>query len=518
MKTTKLFFMAALALLMTACSSNDEGLTQKPIEQPAKAEGITITAKLAPKSGGAATRAVADKGDDKITATWEQNEKIAILYEVSGTKYVATANIDDVDAKGVATITFAVEDVTPDDTPCTLVYPAILSDGTTTVYKDDLSGVKAYADMLATQDGVLDGDLDVRVGAGTIQTTTPGLTVNTQPAAQYSIFKFTTQDISGSAITPTEFTVSDAAGNVITTVTLTTSDLYVALPVLTADTYWFNATADSKPYIAKATVSTATSAGTYYQSTVKMATLGDLMGADGKFYANAAAISTASTTAIGVIAYLGTDNFTENGTNVGGSTFVGHGLVLCLKNAASGADAQWSTETSALEFGEDAKVANIDALKRATNVSGYTNTKTLAEKDDADTKYKAAYAAKNYTGLTAPAGTTGWFLPSAQQWVKMQTGLGELDESSISSNSWYDNDHTAANKWETALAKAGDGNYDSMTSTILYYWSSSEVSAGKAVSLGVDARATGSGNGFEWNSGNKDSASGTRRVRPVLAF
>ena len=517
MQTTKLFFMAALALTFAACSSDDNDI-QNPA-QPAKAEGITITAKLAPKSGGAATRAVADKGDDKITVTWAQDEKIAILYEVSSTKYVATANIDDVDANGVATISFTVEDGTLDDTPCTLVYPAKLSDETT-VYKDDLSGVKDAATLLAAQDGTLNANLDVRVGEGTIQTTTPSLTVTTQPAAQYSIFKFTTQDISGSAITPTEFTVSDAAGNVITTVTLTTSDLYVALPVLTADTYWFNATADSKPYIAKATVSTATSAGTYYQSTVKMATLGDLMGADGKFYANAAAISTASTTAIGVIAYLGTDNFTENGTNVGGSTFVGHGLVLCLKNAASGADAQWSTETSALEFGEDAKVASIDALKRATNVSGYTNTKTLAGKTDAATKYKAAYAAKNYTGLTAPAGTTGWFLPSAQQWVKMQTGLGGLEESSIKWNNWYDNDHTAADEWETALSNAGAAGtaYDSMTSTNLYYWSSSEVSASKAVSLGVDASSTGSGHGFDWNSGNKDSMSGTRRVRPVLAF
>ena len=40
MKTKKYFFMAALAILMTACSSDDNELTQLPV----KAEGITITA------------------------------------------------------------------------------------------------------------------------------------------------------------------------------------------------------------------------------------------------------------------------------------------------------------------------------------------------------------------------------------------------------------------------------------------------------------------------------------------
>ena len=51
MKTKKYFFMAALAILMTACSSDDNELTQLPV----KAEGITITAQLAPKSSSAKT-------------------------------------------------------------------------------------------------------------------------------------------------------------------------------------------------------------------------------------------------------------------------------------------------------------------------------------------------------------------------------------------------------------------------------------------------------------------------------
>ena len=242
--------------------------------------------------------------------------------------------------------------------------------------------------------------------------------------------------------------------------------------------------------------------------------LGDLYYSDGTW----SSTRVAGKTPIGVIAYLGTDAFTETGTNVGGSTFTGHGLVLCLKNAASGV--KWSTETGAYEFGEGARVNSLDALKRTTDVSGYTNTTTLAAKDDAATKYPAAWKAKNYTGLAAPAGTTGWFLPSAQQWVKMMEGLGGLAEGDIKWLSWFDNDHTAADKWETAMAKAGTKGtaYDSVTDDYLIYWSSSEYSANYAVNLIVNATDTGAFYGFYWCYYYKDSSDSNYRVRPVLAF
>ena len=176
MKTTKLFFMAALALMTAACSNDDNDLTT---QQPQKAEGITITAQLAPKTIGTTTRAVSD-GTDKIVSEWAVNEHVAVLYEVSSTKYVADATITAVDGSGAATITFTVEAGTPNDTPCTLVYPLSAA-------KDDHTGVKDAAALLAAQDGTLSANLDVRVGAGTIQTSTPGLTVTTQPAAQFAI-------------------------------------------------------------------------------------------------------------------------------------------------------------------------------------------------------------------------------------------------------------------------------------------------------------------------------------------
>ena len=147
----KFLSLAALALTFAACSSNDDELTQLPAEQPANNNMITITAKLAPKSGSAQTRAVSDDGTN-IVVDWAANEHIAILYTVGSDKKVADAKITSVDGSGVATITFAVDNSTVNGTACQIVYPLSAA-------KADNSGVKAYADMLAAQDGVLDGDL-----------------------------------------------------------------------------------------------------------------------------------------------------------------------------------------------------------------------------------------------------------------------------------------------------------------------------------------------------------------------
>ena len=314
--------MAALALMTAACSNDDNEFAQ----QPQKAEGITITAQLAPKTGGATTRAVSD-GGNKIESAWAKNEHIAILYEVSSTKYVADAEITAVDGSGAATITFTVDGGTADNTACTLVYPLSAA-------KDDHSGVKDAATLLAAQDGTLNANLDVRVGAGTIRTTTPGLTVTTQPAAQFAIFKFTL----GSAIDRTHpLYVKDDADNTIITVTpaSSTTTAYVAMPANgTSTTYKFLAnTANNR--IAKSGAATIT-AGKYYQTTLaaryplalSSATaewdLGAVACNDGNLYMEKNAAPSGKT-AIGI---------------VGKVTATGHGLILALQDAP---EQTWNT-------------------------------------------------------------------------------------------------------------------------------------------------------------------------------
>lgn len=499
--TKNILTMAALVLMTVAC--NNEDFTEQPIEQPVvNKEEIMITATLAPKGEDSGMRAVTDDGTT-ITSDWAVDEEIAILFNDGSNDLKRVATVTDVTA-GVATITFTIPAGLANNTACKLVYPASAA-------KADNSNVDTYANLLAAQDGTLNANLDVRVGDGTIQTTTPGLTVTTQPAAQYAIFKFTL----GSAIDATHpLVIKDNTDAVITTVTPTasTTTAYVALEPATTKYFKFTATTAESKIISKSSTATIV-AGKCYQTTLAVPALGDLYYSDGTY----STTLQAGKTAIGVIAYLGTDNFTENGTNVGGNTFAGHGLVMCLKNAASGV--AWSTEYVSKFSGQE--VTDVTGLKRTENVSGYTNTATLTVDEETAAKYPAASAAKNYTTLTAPAtGTTGWFLPSAQQWVKMIEGLGELaDGAPIFPASFFDNDHTAVDKWEAALAKAGTAgtDYDSMI-PYLWYWSSSEWSAHDAVSLNVDATNTGVGYGFTWYINYKDNAGSYRRVRPVLAF
>ena len=259
MKTTKLFFMAALALTFAACSNDDNDLTT---QQPQKAEGITITAQLAPKTSGATTRAVEDK-TTYIEAKWAVNEHIAILYTKDATKYAADAEITAVDGSGAATITFTVVDGTPDDTPCTLVYPLSAA-------KDDHTGVKDAATLLAAQDGTLNANLDVRVGAGTIKTSTPSLDVTTQPAAQFAIMKLTlANDAKNLCIMADNITIAGATlgteGKVFT----------VAVPAVSSKPVTIVANDESNNcyYYSKTGVTIA--AGKYYQSSPTMTALDD---------------------------------------------------------------------------------------------------------------------------------------------------------------------------------------------------------------------------------------------------
>ena len=305
----KVFGMIALLLALAACNKAE---TDIPTEKPkagatGKADGITITATLAPKSLG--TKAVSE-GTNTIVSTWAQNEKIAVLYEVSETKYAAEANVDAVDGEtGAATISFTVASGTADNTSCTLVYPASAA-------KEDHTGVKDDATLLAAQDGTLNASLDVRVGAGTIKTATPGLDVTTQPAPQFAIFKFTTKNADGSAtIDVRPLTIIIGAQNFVITPASATSTLYAALPAISSEAVGFSATgSDTKTYEA-AYPGISFTAGYFYLSELKLKTpatghslydsvLGEVVGTDGLAYAVADKDNLPlGVTAAGMVAY-----------------------------------------------------------------------------------------------------------------------------------------------------------------------------------------------------------------------
>ena len=345
----KVFGIAALLLALAACNKVETEIT--PVEQPSDSKGITITATLAPKT--AVTKAVTDNGDNKITVTWAENEHIAILYDKDGAQ-VADATISAVDGTtGAATISFTVVSGTADNTACTLVYPYSAA-------KDDKSGVKDATTLLAAQNGTLNADLDVRVGAGTIQTTTPGLDVTTQPEAQFAIFKFTVKNADASAtIDVKPLTVTIGTQDYVITPASATSTLYVALPAVSSQTVSFSATgSDSKIYTcSKDGVTFA--AAKYYQSTLKMAEAEPLLlttiTATGKEQANYSTANVAtvsfSYTAGGSSAYLANWGWWGYGWSATVTAAEGYTITKCVfydnaNRTATDSEAPFVAETT----------------------------------------------------------------------------------------------------------------------------------------------------------------------------
>ena len=402
MKTTKLFFMAALALTFAACS-NDDNIIQNPVQQPAKAEGIPFTATIS-MGESASTRALSDNGT-KIEATWATGEKVALIY--NGVKDEMTVSA--VNA-GVATITGTITGSPSGGDAVTIIYPSDAADGTTGNVKSD---------WLSTQDGTLKGtsgtsieeEYDVRKGSGALNASGTSFDGTVSLTNQNAIFKLTLKDIDGTNdVSATSVVISDQTGTVTTvTPASATNVMYVALPT-TATTLKFLVTgSDSKKYFNMA--SGLSLNASYYQSTVKLATVGDVILSTGK----CAKAGTGSPVAM--IAYLGSDN--------GEAAPYNHGLALALSDANGGSTCQWSTSF--------------------TNVHGYKPTSSsfasesglqynATQNSDAYPAFKAAIA---NNGTAAPTGCSAWFLASGYQWQKMAGAVGGLNNLGLQGGAFY---------------------------------------------------------------------------------
>lgn len=462
----KILGFVAMVLAIAACN------TMEMDNQPTGKDGmITITAQLAPKT--AMTKALAfgkDAGDnDIIVSTWEVGEHLAIRYYLEGSSWTdANAEITAVDGNGTATISisFIPSKVPNDGTTCYIIYPYDASK-----YYDETNGT-IETGFFKNQTGLLNAGMDLRVGNGVIHTSSPAtLEVTTQPAAKVDIFKFTIQDIAGTDKTATAFKVRDDSGNLMASVTpgSATGTLYVVLPVLEAGTYWFNATINDKPYITKATTSAATVAGKYYQSTVRMATLKNVIAANGKFYKDAAAATADETTAVAMITVL----YTSNEDKLNGY----HGRALALNDAGSGNVFLWrSTQTPAYDHTKHYTSSNFEYEDGLDYNASHNN----------DT-YPAFQAAIFNNGTATPSGCSAWYLPSGEQWKTM-----------ISSFNGY-------SSLRDAFEAAGGTKMNKNS-----YWSCSESTPSLAWSISFSSGT--------WSDSNKISTGNAKYVRSALAF
>ena len=257
----KILTTAALALMMTACSNdyNEAAL------QPGAGHEITVTATIDADGGSTLTRAVAES-EGTITSSLTADEQIAVLFSDGTTNLSRTATVKSV-TDGTATIEFTIPSSLANNTACTLVYPV-------TAAKADNTDVKAYAELFATQTGVLSDALDVRRGTATILNDgfTASLSDATKLAAQNAIVKFSLS-YGSDAIAATQFQVKDGSDNVLTTVTPTAtdgaSDLYVVMAPATDADFHFEASEGDFDYTYEKTGVTL-AAGTYYQSPITM--------------------------------------------------------------------------------------------------------------------------------------------------------------------------------------------------------------------------------------------------------
>jgi hypothetical protein len=457
----------AIVLAIAACN------TMEMDNQPAEKDGmITITAQLAPKTP--ITKAVADNGDNKITATWAVGEHLTIRYYLEGSSWTdADAEITAVDGNGTATISisFIVSKVPNDGTTCYIIYPNSAS-----TYFDEDNGT-IETGFFKNQTGLLNAGMDLRVGNGIIHTSNPAtLDVTTQPTPLVDIFKFTIQDLADNDKDVTKFMVRDSSGNLIASVTpgSATGTFYAALPVLEADTtYWFSATIDNRPYIAKAKTSAATVAGKYYQSTVRMATIRNVIAANGKFYKDATAATADNTTAVAMITVL----YPSNDDNFNGY----HGRGLALSDAGSGNKLKWRSSLP----------TEVDNPTQYPAESNLTYKEEGLDYNDAkhnNDTYPAFQAAISNNGTATPPGCSAWYLPSGSLWNYMF--------------SFFDNSYSSL---RDAFAAVGGTNMKNNWS----YWSCSEQTNMRAWCYSFNS----SNHGWKYDQKTEE-----RYVRSAIAF
>ena len=391
-----------------ACSSDNDIISEN--QQPANGKyTMTINAS---KGDGTTTRALTidDSGvKNVLNATWATTENVYV--QKAGAW--ATGSLQPQEAGTTTTLkgTLTIDGGIAANDVLTLQFPR--------------SGAISYAGQLGTLADIAE-KYDYATASVTVASISASGNINPKAATttftnQQAIIKFTLKDKGNSdaAISPTALTVTDGTSTVeltsipAATYTANGADnvLYVAFPAAgSAKTVTLTATVGDDTYTYEKSSVTFTN-GQYYEITVKMTkhvslivnpAVGQVIGNDGKNYADAAAATSAGATAVAKIVYVGSDN--------GESAPYNHGLALALSDA-NGSQCKWKT-------------SQTDAGHTYQETSTFTEESGLQYNDathNSDT-YPAFKAAIANNSTAAPTGCSAWFLASGYQWQKMIAG------------------------------------------------------------------------------------------------
>lgn len=267
MNTFKFFSMAALTLVMTACSSDDSVLEQELAQQGV----MHFTATIAAPNGGATTRSVYTEGENKIDVAWKVGDQISVIY--NGVKdVVEVTEVDKV--TGLATIDGTITSHPEDGDAIAMYYPANFVSR-----MDGFLPVFDYSKW-QSQDGTLayiQDNLDLRHGVGivTVKGNNVTLKENASFISDIAIWKFSLQD---DAATPNALAASavkvNVGDNIVASATSASpkNEYYLSIIPIRMGTgdLTIEATVGSSTYTYTKAGSVQLLDGKYYQSTVNM--------------------------------------------------------------------------------------------------------------------------------------------------------------------------------------------------------------------------------------------------------
>ena len=428
-KTFRFLSMAALLVvgaIMTGCSSDDN--IDNPQQPENKDNVVTLTATVS-LDGGAGTRAIDGTTGAK---TFETGKQIAVLYKNTSNQTVKAVSTDFTPLADATKATFTVTLSNPaNNSAIRYIYPATMAKDVAedaTITDDDAT--IDYTGIFGSQDGTLTtlANYDLAVKDATLSGTDQPVSVTLTNPLAICKFAFVTGESPGMAyITSnvTSLTICDCTNTYVVTPSALFT-IYVAMKPVSGNIS-FAATTATKTYFKTKTGATLAASTLYTDITVSMVDAADLIvspavgqviGDNGKNYANAAAAEADGATAVAKICYVGSDN--------GEAAPYNHGLALAMSDANGGNDCAWKT-------------SRTDAGHTRQHNGTFTEESGLQYiTHNSDTYPAFKYAIAN-NGTAAPTGCSSWFLASGYQWTKMIAGnAGGLETLAGLRSDWSD--------------------------------------------------------------------------------
>ena len=316
------FYILAVVLFaasaFTACSNNDEQASVLPVNTYT----ITVNATKGDDASSAPSNRALALDDTKLNATWAAGEQVTVYNVTKSTEL--TGNLTAQSAGASTTLTG------------TLTGSVAIGDELT---------LKFLSPNYASQDGTLDyiaAHCDYATATVTVSSIDGG-NITTSPANftnQQAIVKFSLKDkANDNDLSASQLVVTANGTSYTVTPTSATSELFVAVPGIASENVTLTAKVGTTTYSFVNSSATFVN-GKYYTVSVKMSSvaaptnndIGKVIGLDAKIYETKDAATSAGTTPIAMIAYVGSpnlaialsddasDSFTDAGKNAAGHT------------------------------------------------------------------------------------------------------------------------------------------------------------------------------------------------------